>query len=54
MNSANIFNIYDLNKDGQVNPLDMSIVQQNQDRALIRLFTAPVNLQSAFRTSGNI
>jgi len=47
INSALVTNIYDLNKDGQVNPIDMSIVQQNQARSLIRFFTAPVSLQSA-------
>ncbi|MDZ4851893.1 MAG: hypothetical protein SGI77_21600 [Pirellulaceae bacterium] len=44
-NSVGVTNIYDLNKDGRVNPLDMSIVQQNQRSRIIRHFIAPVSLQ---------
>lgn len=47
INSANISNTYDVNKDGRVNAMDTSIVRQNQLSSLIRLFTAPVSLKIA-------
>ncbi|MDZ4847718.1 MAG: FG-GAP-like repeat-containing protein [Pirellulaceae bacterium] len=43
--SVVVTNIYDLNKDGRVNPIDMSLVQQNQQSIIISHFTAPVSLQ---------
>gem|GEM_PF-1463610 len=41
-NSVDIANVFDVNKDGQVNPLDMSMVQQNKHRRIFRLLTAPL------------
>ena len=52
-NSASITNVYDLNKDGRVNAIDLALLRQNQAKLLIRYFTAPVSLRLAFATSGN-
>lgn len=50
-NAVSISNIYDLNKDGRVNALDFSLVRQNRGLSVLRLFTAPVNLQVASTSS---
>lgn len=52
-NSASITNLYDLNKDGRVNAIDLALLRQGQAKLLIRYFTAPVSLRLAFATSGN-
>ncbi|MDZ4851709.1 MAG: hypothetical protein SGI77_20670 [Pirellulaceae bacterium] len=52
-NSAPITNVYDINKDGQVNSLDMSIIRQNFASSVIRFFTAPVSLQLIAMTSSD-
>lgn len=44
-NTVGVTNIYDINKDGRVNAIDMGLVRQNQQDRLIRFFTAPVSLR---------
>ncbi|MDZ4851297.1 MAG: VCBS repeat-containing protein, partial [Pirellulaceae bacterium] len=47
INSVGITNVFDVNKDGRVNPLDISLVNQSQTRSspgLLRFFTASTNL----------
>ena len=44
-NSVVVTNIFDLNKDGRVNAIDVSLVRQNPSANLIRFFTAPVSLR---------
>ena len=46
-NSVLVTNIFDLNKDGRVNGLDLSILRQYQKGSTIKLFTAPLSLQIA-------
>gem|GEM_PF-5903472 len=43
-NSANVTNIYDVNKDGSVNLLDMSLVRQNAIQRILGIFTAQASL----------
>ena len=45
--SVGITNIYDINKDGRVNPTDLSIIRQYASSRSIRFFTAPVSLRFA-------
>jgi len=44
-NAVPASNIYDVNKDGRVDPIDLAIVNQNRTSRALRLFTAPVSLQ---------
>ncbi len=44
-NSVSVTNIYDINKDGRVNAIDIGLVRQNQEDRLIRFFTAPVSVR---------
>jgi len=46
-NSAIVTNVYDVNKDGRVNALDVSLVRQNETSRSIRFFTAPTSLRFA-------
>jgi len=46
-NSVSVSNIYDVNKDGRVNSIDVSLVRQNRSTLLLRHFTAPVSLRLA-------
>ncbi len=46
-NSATIDNIYDVNKDGRVNAIDVLLTRQNQTSNGIRFFTAPISLRLA-------
>ncbi|MDZ4850512.1 MAG: hypothetical protein SGI77_14600 [Pirellulaceae bacterium] len=50
-NSVPFSNVFDVNKDGQVNPIDMSLVRQNSALSVILFFTAPVSFQLAATTS---
>lgn len=43
-NSVGPTNLYDVNKDGRVNALDLSLVRQNASTSPIYLFTAPISL----------
>ncbi|MDZ4849893.1 MAG: hypothetical protein SGI77_11390 [Pirellulaceae bacterium] len=43
-NSANVTNIYDVNKDGSVTLIDYALVQQNANRRILGIFTAPASL----------
>ncbi len=55
-NSAGISNNYDVNKDGRVNSIDVSLVRQNRSTRILRYFTAPVSLylaSSLIGTSGS-
>ena len=44
-NTVGVTNVFDINKDGRVNAIDMGLVRQNQQDRLIRFFTAPVSLR---------
>ncbi|MDZ4848818.1 MAG: cadherin domain-containing protein [Pirellulaceae bacterium] len=46
-NSAGVTNSYDVNKDGSVNVIDMSLTMQNRSTRSIRYFTAPLSLRLA-------
>jgi len=52
-NSASVTNVYDLNKDGRVNAINLALLQKNQSKRLIRYFTAPVSSRLANVTSWN-
>jgi len=45
--NAGVSNIFDINKDGRVNPLDLAVLNQNRRNRILRYFTAPVNLSLA-------
>ena len=46
IDSAAVTNVYDLNKDGRVNAIDISLAIQNQTSRSICYFTATVSLRS--------
>ncbi|MDZ4851884.1 MAG: hypothetical protein SGI77_21555 [Pirellulaceae bacterium] len=52
-NSVGVTSIYDINKDGQVNPIDMALARQNQTFRALSYFTAPVSLQSTIEATSD-
>ncbi len=53
-NSAAVSNIYDLNKDGRVNAIDLSLATQSRSTRSIRFFTAPATLRLAIIPTSSV